>query len=87
MNRSSGSLKKSEAFEFSASVVSSVADPDPQDPYVFGPPESVSGSNSTRYGSGSRSGTASFCNQAKIVILNPTVFFCDFFMTSFIFKK
>jgi hypothetical protein len=35
--------------------------------YVFGPPGS--GSNSTRYGSGSRSGFGSFHNQAKI----PTV--------------
>jgi hypothetical protein len=31
----------------------SVADPDPYDPYVFGPPESGSGSISQRYGSGS----------------------------------
>ncbi len=35
-----------------ALFICSVADPDPQDPYVFGPPGS--GSNSTRYGSGSR---------------------------------
>ncbi len=44
------------------SVCHSVADPDPQDPYVFWPP-----------GSGSiRSGSRSFCNQA-IIIINPTV--------------
>ncbi len=36
--RSSWSLKKSNAFEFSALVVSSVADQDPKVPYVFGPP-------------------------------------------------
>ncbi len=36
----------------------SVADPEP-DPYVFGPPGSIS----TRFGSGS----GSFCHQAKIV--------------------
>ncbi len=29
----------------------SVADPNPEDPYVFGPPESVTGSVSQRYGS------------------------------------
>ncbi len=46
-----------------------VADPDPQDPYVFGPPGSWS--ISTRYGSGS----GSSCNQGKIVrkTLIPTV--------------
>jgi hypothetical protein len=45
----------------------SVADPEPHDPYVFGPPGS--GSISTRYGSGS------FYNQAKIVrkTIIPTV--------------
>jgi hypothetical protein len=32
-------------------VLTSVADPDPKDPYVFGPPGS--GSISQRYGSGS----------------------------------
>ncbi len=31
----------------------SVADPDPSDPYGFGPPGSISGFISTRYGSGS----------------------------------
>ncbi len=47
----------------------SVADPDPQDPYVFGPPGS--GSIRAMYGSGSRS----FYNQAKILrrTLTPTV--------------
>ncbi len=41
----------------------SVGDPDPQDPYVFRPPGSGSGSISTRNGSGSKS----FYNQAKTV--------------------
>jgi hypothetical protein len=49
-------------------LVSSVADPDPnpdpKDPYVFGPPGSESGSISQRYGSGSGSG--SFNHQAEI---------------------
>jgi hypothetical protein len=47
----------------------SVADPDPSDPYVFGPPGS--GSISQMYGSES----GSFYHQAKIVIkpLIPTV--------------
>jgi hypothetical protein len=45
----------------------SVADPDPPDPHVFGPPGS--GSNSQRYGSGS------FYHHAKIVrkTLIPTI--------------
>jgi hypothetical protein len=47
-----------------AALQVSIRDPDPQDPYVFGPPESDSGSISTRYGSGS----GSFCNQAKTLI-------------------
>jgi hypothetical protein len=48
-------------------VCSSVADPDPPDPHVFGPPGS--GSTSQRYGSGS------FYNHAKIVrkALIPTI--------------
>jgi hypothetical protein len=48
-------------------ITSSVVDPDPKDPYVFGP--SVSVSEVPRYGSGS------FCPQAKIVrkTLIPTV--------------
>ncbi len=48
---------------------SSVADPDPYDPYVFGPPGSASGSISQKYGSGS------FYHQAKIArkTLLPTV--------------
>ncbi len=47
----------------------SVADPDPSDPYVFGPPGSVSGSISQRHGSGF------FYRQAKIVrkTMIPTV--------------
>ncbi len=43
-------------------LVLSVADPDPSDPYVFGPPGS--GSISQRYGSGSGSG--SFYHQGKL---------------------
>jgi hypothetical protein len=47
----------------------SVADPDPSDPYVFGPPGS--GSISQKFGSGSES----FYQQAKMVrkTLIPTV--------------
>jgi hypothetical protein len=46
-------------------VISSVADPDPPDPRVFGPPGS--GSTSQRYGSGSVScsGSGSFYHHAK----------------------
>ncbi len=40
--------------------------PDPN-PHVFGPLGSGSRSTSQRYGSGSRSGSGSFCHQAKIV--------------------
>ncbi len=48
-------------------VLSSVADPDPPDPHVFGPPGS--GSTSQSYGSGSYSGSGSgsFYHHAKIV--------------------
>jgi hypothetical protein len=56
-------------------VSTSVADPNPDqpDPHVFGHPGS--GSTSQRYGSGSFSGSESFCNHAKIVkTLNPTIF-------------
>jgi hypothetical protein len=51
----------------SALKVQYLADPDPEDPYVFGPPGS--GSVSQMYGSGS------FCDEAKIVrkTLSPTV--------------
>ncbi len=51
------------------SVRSSVADPDPSDQYVFGPPGSWSGSISQRYRSrsGSGSGSGSFYHQEKIV--------------------
>jgi hypothetical protein len=72
----------------SRAPVSSVADPDPNpdpdppDPHVFGPPGSVSGSTSQRYGSGSRSrscsgsGSGSFYHHGKIVrkTLIPTIF-------------
>jgi hypothetical protein len=54
------------------------ADPEPvpQDPYVFGPPGSKSGSVSTRYGSGS----GSFYNQAKLVFKKNLNSYC--FLTS-----
>ncbi len=47
--------------EMKAKVTISVAEQDPSDPYVFGPPGSGSGSISQKYGSGS------FYHQAKIV--------------------
>jgi hypothetical protein len=50
---------------YSSCISFSVADPDPSDPYVFGPPESGSGSINQRYGSGS----GSFYHQSKIVII------------------
>jgi hypothetical protein len=48
-------------------VKASVADPDPPDPRVSGPPGSGSGSISQRYrsGSGSNPGSGSFYHQAK----------------------
>jgi hypothetical protein len=49
----------------SIKVIPSDEDPDPLDPYVFGPPGS--GFISRRYGSGSGSGSGSFYNHAKIV--------------------
>jgi hypothetical protein len=61
-------------------IKTSVADPDPDpsDPYVFGPPGSGSRSISQSYGSGS------FYHQEKIVrkALIPTVLllFCDFYL-------
>jgi hypothetical protein len=55
-------------------VECSVADPDPSDPYVFGPPGS--GYSSQRHGSGS----GSFCHQTKIVRKN---FDSYCFVTSF----
>jgi hypothetical protein len=55
-------------------LLSSVADPDPPEPHVFGPPGSGSGSTSQRYGSGygSCSGfeSGSFYHHAKIVRKN-----------------
>jgi hypothetical protein len=56
----------------------SVADPDPSDPYVFGPPGS--GSMSQRH----KSGSISFYHQAQIArkTLIPTVF--KFFSTSYL---
>ncbi len=55
-----------------------VADPDPQDPYVFGP--HGSGSLCLRYGS------ANLVRKAKLVrkTLIPTV--CDLFMTFYLWK-
>ncbi len=58
---------------------SSVADPDPSDPYVSGPPGSGSGSTTQMYGSGS------FYHYAKIVrkILIPSVLWLLFNFLSF----
>jgi hypothetical protein len=56
-----------------------VVDPDPEDPYVFGPPRFAFGSDSHKYGSGSGSG--SFHHQAKIVRKPSFLLFCDCFMT------
>jgi hypothetical protein len=47
--------------------VGSVADPDPPDPHVFGPPGYGSGCISQRYGSGFDSGSGSFYHQAKLL--------------------
>ncbi len=63
----------------------SVADPDPPDPHVFGPPGS--GSTSQRYGSGSGSGSGSFYHHhAKIVRKTwiPTILWL--FLTFYIWK-
>jgi hypothetical protein len=61
--------------EFYMMRQSSVADPDPPDPHVFGPPGS--GSTSQRYGSGSGScsGSGSLYHRAKKVrkTLIPTI--------------
>ncbi len=56
-----------------SSVFFRVADPDPPDPYVFGPPGSRS--ISQRYGSGFGFGSGSFYHHAKIVrkTLIPTI--------------
>jgi hypothetical protein len=53
----------------SVSVADSHPDPDPYDPYVFGPPGSAFGSVRHRYGFGFGSGfgSESFHHQAKIV--------------------
>ena len=62
-------------------MLTSVADPDPPDPHVFGTPGSGSGSISQRNGSGS------FYHHAKIVrkTLIPTVLsLCDFFLTFYL---
>jgi hypothetical protein len=60
---------------------SSVADPDPLDPYVFIPPGS--GSISQRFGSGS----GSFYHQANIVRRNLILLLNDFFSTFLSFKN
>jgi len=57
----STAVQSSDFFYMEKNKSGSVADPDSQDPYVFEPPGSGSGSSSTEYGSGS------FYNQAKIV--------------------
>jgi hypothetical protein len=56
-----------------SNLKTSVAYPDLEDPYVFGPPRSGSGSIRQRYGSES----GSFYHQAKIIrkTLIPTVWF------------
>jgi hypothetical protein len=51
-------------------VCGSVADPDPPDPHIFGPPGSGSTSQMYRYGSGSCSGSGTFYHHAKIVRKN-----------------
>ena len=53
--------KKTSQKIFKRFMITSVADPDPPDPHVFGPPGS--GSINQRYGSGS----GSFYHHAKIV--------------------
>jgi hypothetical protein len=55
-------------------IFNSVADPDPPDSHVFGPPGS--GSISQKYGFGSGSGSGSFYHHPKIVrkTLIPTIF-------------
>ncbi len=65
---------------------SSVADPDPPDPHVFGPPRSGSGSTSQRYRSGSCSGSGSFYHRANIVrkTLIPTILWL--FLTFYLWK-
>ncbi len=45
--------------------IDSVADPDPPDPHVFGPPGSGTEFISHRYESGFGSGSGSFYHQAK----------------------
>jgi hypothetical protein len=52
-------------FSFTVSFITSVADPDPPDPHVFGPPGS--GSISQRYGSESGFRSGLFCHHAKTV--------------------
>jgi hypothetical protein len=61
-------VQKDGVGNYASFVVSSVADPGPSDPYVFGPPGS--GSICQRYGSGS------FYHKAKLVrkTLIPTAF-------------
>jgi hypothetical protein len=58
---------------FESVETTSVADPDPPDPHVFGPPGF--GYTCQRYGSGSGSGSGSFYYHAKIVrkTLIPTI--------------
>ncbi len=68
--------------QITRSHFSGVADPDPEpsDPYVFGPPGSIS------QGYGSGSGSGSFYHQAKMVRKTLIPMFCDFFMTFYLWK-
>ncbi len=64
------------SFTFTFMVKRSVADLD-QDPYVFWPTGSASGSANHKYGSGSGSSSGSFHHQAKIE-RKTLLLFCDF---------
>jgi hypothetical protein len=72
-------LPNSKSNDQTRTVVSNVADPnpdlDPSDPNIFGPPGSRSGSISQSHGTGAGSGSGSFYHQAKIVRkpLIPTI--------------
>ncbi len=61
---------------FSANLAISVADPDPSDPHVFGPPGSGYRSISQMYGY--VSGSESFYHQAKIKNLDSYYFVTSF---------
>jgi hypothetical protein len=59
-------------------VLNRVMDPDPWNPYDFGPP----GSESV----GQRYGTGTLYHQEKIVRKTLFLLFCDFFMTFYVRK-